>query len=307
MKSCENEQLEELWYIMYALSDTMFSKPEVSRGEKGTYMLSSESVMSTMNTIVSIDFCCQKGFFSDAFTLVRKYRDDLFQYLFLLNVVSSVRGMSEEELSKYDITDIQSFMEMFEKEIAILDSGERKTDREKAVEAWFFGNLIDEQHKKDRRKYFDTSKYKNYLADSNDKVSFMMKNYFEDIWENVDRVLNNYVHANGYGYITANYIQNVDKKIMLDKVVKIMQDITSMFLCVLAMIDALKMQSMDYIDALDCGMRPVEESKYWILPGIVDYMEKCCKPIHPNLLQYIEDNNGYGMKFFVSDYDIGEC
>ena len=212
--------------------------------------------------------------------------------------------MTEEELSKYDVTDVQSFMEMVEREIAILHSGERKTEIEKAVEAWFFGDLVNESHKDHRRKYFDTSKYKKNLVDSNDKVSFIMKNYFEDIWGKVDRILNNYVHANGYRYVTANYVQNIDEKQMLNKVIKTMQDITSMFLCVLAMIDALKMQSMDYIDALECEIQPDEELMYWIAPCIVHYMEEYCKPIHPDLLQYIEDNNEYGMKFLISDYDI---
>ena len=63
MESCKNEQLEEIWHIMFTLSDSMFSKPDISKGAKGTYMLSCESVMSAMNTIVSIDFCCQRGFF----------------------------------------------------------------------------------------------------------------------------------------------------------------------------------------------------------------------------------------------------
>lgn len=302
METCKNEQLEELREIMQVLSDSIFSKPEVSRSKNGTYILSCESVMSAMNTIQSIDYCCKRGFYADAFTLVRKYRDDLFQYLFLLKVVSSIRGMTDEELSEYDITDVQSFMEMLAKEIEILDSGERKSEMDKAVEAWFFGTLIFDENEKDRKKYFGTSKYKSFIENSNDQVSFMMKTYFNDVWSNVNRILNNYVHANGYQYIVANYAMNIDGKQMLNEVVTVMQNVTSIFLCVLAVIAPTKMQSADYIDALELGIEPEQGSECWVDPCVVEYMDKYCKPMHQGLLQYIEENNGYGMKFLLSDY-----
>ena len=108
----KDHDLEELWYIIYVLSDSMFTSPRSSIGEKGTYFLSCENVMSVMNTLVSIDFCADREHFSDAFTLASKYRDDLMQYVYLLNVVSRIRGLSDEELNKYDITDVQSFMKM---------------------------------------------------------------------------------------------------------------------------------------------------------------------------------------------------
>lgn len=82
--------------------------------------------MSVMNTLVSIDFCADREHFSDAFTLARKYRDDLMQYVYLLNVVSRIRGLLDEELNKYDITNVQSFMKMIETEITLLASGETK-------------------------------------------------------------------------------------------------------------------------------------------------------------------------------------
>ena len=35
----KDHDLEELWYIMYVLSDSMFTSPRSSIGEKGTYFL----------------------------------------------------------------------------------------------------------------------------------------------------------------------------------------------------------------------------------------------------------------------------
>ena len=63
------------------------------------------------------------------------------QYVYLLNVVSRIRGLSDEELNKCDITDVQSFMKMIEMEITLLASGETKNKEQKAVEAWFYKEL----------------------------------------------------------------------------------------------------------------------------------------------------------------------
>ena len=124
------------------------------------------------------------------------------QYVYLLNVVSRIRGLSDEELNKYDITDVQSFMKMIETEITLLASGETKNKEQKAVEALFYKELEMDTHSKDRKDYFDTSKYKHHLENSNDKLKHIMSSYFENIWRTVDRKLNNYVHGNGVNYIS---------------------------------------------------------------------------------------------------------
>lgn len=298
-----NLKLEELWYIMFSLSDSMFGSPKSSRGQKGVYFLSGENVMSAMNTLVTIDFCCIRGHFSDAFTLARKYRDDLLQYVYLLDVISQIRGLSDEELSKYNVMDVESFVKMLEEEIKILASGERKSKEQKAVEAWFFKELDQDIHTNDRREYFDASKYKCNLLKSNDKITFIMDVYLKNIWKNVDRKLNNYVHGNGINYIFANYVKSIDLQKMINELVEVMQNITSIFLSVLAMVDATQMHSSDYVDSLEFGEKPIEGSQYWVSPCIVEYMENNFKKIHKDLLQYIEDNNEYGMKFCMRNYE----
>ena len=49
--------------------------------------------------------------------------------------------------------------------------------------------------------------------------------------------------------------------------------------------------------------KPIEGSQYWVAPCIVEYMEKNFPKIDKGLLQYIEDNNDYGMKFCACDYE----
>lgn len=299
----KDQDLEELWYIMDVLSDSMFASPRSSIGEKGAYILSCENIMSVMNTLVSIDFCADRAYFSDAFTLARKYRDDLMQYVYLLNVVSRIRGLSDEELNKYDITDEQSLMKMIETEIALLVSGETKNKEQKAVEAWFYKELETDTHSKDRKDYFDTSKYKSHLENSNDKLKHVMSSYFENIWRTVDRKLNNYVHGNSVNYISVNYVRNIESSTIHNELIEVMKNITSIFLSALAMVDATQMRSTDYLDALELGEKPIEGSQYWVAPCIAEYMEKNFPEIDKGLLQYIEENNDYGMKFCACDYE----
>lgn len=300
----KNRKLEYIWYVMFALSDSMFSSPQVSMGEKGVYALSCENAMSAMHTIITIDFCCESGHFSDAFTLARKYRDDLMQYLYILDVMSRIHGLSDEEMLQYDMEDTQSVIKMLEDESRILVSCERKSREQMAVEAWFFKDLHQDNYRGDRTKFFGASKYKSYLVKSNDNCSFIMERYLKKIWETVDRTLNNYVHGNGINYIYANYAVGIRTRKMINEVVDVMQSITSIFLSMLAMIDATKMHSSDYIDALELGQDPIEGSQYWVSSCIVEYMEESFIKIDENLLPYIEANNGYGMKFRFCDYEI---
>lgn len=90
------KEIKDIWYIIVVLSDSIFSSIECSLGTKGQYALSCGVMMSAMNTVVAIDFCCGRGAYSDAYALKRKYRDDLMQYLFLLNVVKIYMGLHKK-------------------------------------------------------------------------------------------------------------------------------------------------------------------------------------------------------------------
>lgn len=158
-------------------------------------------------------------------------------------------------------------------------------------------------HSKDRKDYFDTSKYKRHLEKSNDKLEYIMSSYFENIWRTVDRKLNNYVHGNGVNYISVNYVRNIESSTIRNELIEIMENITSIFLSALAMVDATQMRSTDYLDALEFEEKPIEGSQYWVAPCIVEYMEKNFPKIDKGLLQYIEENNDYGIKFCTCDYE----
>ena len=65
------------------------------------------------------------------------------------------------------------------KEMQILSSGERKSQEELAVEAFMYNTIEDDLHSKDRRMYFDTSKYKANLMKRNPHIDVLMEKYLD--------------------------------------------------------------------------------------------------------------------------------
>ena len=272
-----NSELEDLWYVFVALSDITFSKPEFSLGKHGRYALSCETMMSAMNTITSIDFCMNRRAYADAYTLVRKLRDDLMQYLFILNVIKNMKKTSdmENDVSIEELfSDIDKLWNIINHDIQFLISGEGKSDAELAMESWMYNELEKNNNAEYRKKYYDTSKYKNYLISQNSEIKKLVEEFLNPLWKDVDRKLNNYVHGNGIKYITNNYVFQVKKNIQDAELVESVTMILTMFLSILALVDSTKMQSSDYLDALDMGEQPENNSQYWICPCIVDFMDQ---------------------------------
>lgn len=78
-----------------------------------------------------------------------------------------------------------------------------------------------------------------------------------------------------------------------------MQNITDIFLSLLALIDSKKLQSSDYLDALEMNIEPLEGSQYWICPIIEEYMND---RFNKKMLQYIQKNERNGMQIFKRDF-----
>lgn len=303
-ESCKNEELEEIRVILQCISDNMFMSPEVGINRQGTYFLSGESITAAENTICSIDFCCTKGFFSDAFTLVRKYRDDIIQYIFVANIIEHMHGLSEEESNEYFKSGLteESMYAAIIKEVQILSGGNQKSASEIAIELWLQGKLDRDDYFKERKEYFDTSKYMSFLKDDTD-VCILFDQFLQPIWKKTDRVLNNYVHANGRKYIIDNYPSYGDYARRKNDLITVVRNVTSIFLSILVLVQPNKVQSCDYRDYMECNSKPPEDCQYWVTPIIVEYMDKYFNDINSGLLDFLEKRNKYGMKLLLKDYE----
>ncbi|MDP3443705.1 MAG: hypothetical protein Q8T08_12670 [Ignavibacteria bacterium] len=62
------------------------------------------------------------------------------------------------------------------------------------------------------------------------------------------------------------------------------------------MVDSSLISSTDYIDHLDCNLEPPEDSQYSIAGFIQDYIDIKIHKLHPELKQYLIDNNINGIR-----------
>lgn len=145
-EGCQIAELDEIAMILMGISDNMFSGPSVSISDRGTYFLQGESITASENTIKSIDFCCHRGYFADAFTLARKYRDDIIQYVFIGQIVENMPRLDDDEFKKLYGTDltVENLIQAIESEMGILAAGTRKSATDLAVELWVYDALEDE-------------------------------------------------------------------------------------------------------------------------------------------------------------------
>ncbi len=285
-------KIEDIYHIFCCLSDTTFSAVELSIGKKGPYIISCETMMSMMKTIETIDFCCYRGAYSDAYMLIRKCRDDLLQYLFILKIIKNRHGLTEAELEQFCL-EPESLIKMIEMEMEVLISGDRKTEAELAAEKWFYNELSEAGNARDRKKFFEAAKYKSYLMCNDKDIKYIFQRFLCDKWKYEDRKLNNYVHTNGIKYLTDNYQfqENIEKKDQ--ELIETLQNVIDIFLTLLAVIDSTKLQSSDYRDAVETDTKPPEGSQYWVCPIIVGYMND---RFDIELLKYLQENEKNGMQ-----------
>lgn len=133
----------------------------------------------------------------------------------------------------------------------------------------------------------------------NDNITHILTEYkLNEYWEALRKRLNNYVHNNGASFSRHNHILIEDKNLgtHLKNISIRTTYISSFFLVVLLMIESSLISATDYIDHLDCNMKPPEDSQYFIANFVQDFIDRKISTIHPELKKYLKDNNIHGMK-----------
>ena len=80
-----------------------------------------------------------------------------------------------------------------------------------------------------------------------------------------------------------------------DEVISRLDFITAFFVVLLILIEPQMIQSIDYIDYMDCDLIPPENSQYIVAPGIQEFIEEYINQINPELKVFLRNNNKYGM------------
>lgn len=288
-----SKKLENDVYFLDGLNNLVvcYGRIKIFHSKSGPIILNTELIDSAVRTLNSIKLCCSIGSFSDANTLIRKYRDDLLLYVYSLDVINNRKNFIEGDLLNLNTDNVDEFGNTF----MDLRLNPKYTDDEIALEAWLNNKVNDLPGKLKFRISFE-----NYMDrfKQNPDITGILSNYgLANYWEELRNKLNDYVHNNGLNYACHNNTRLLDKnlKTLLDNVNTRVSYITTFFLILIIMTDATLISSTDMIDHLDMGITPPEGAQYWIASFIQEYIDEKVIPLHPELKAYLKDKNAYGM------------
>ncbi len=233
--------LNEIKYIKYFIYDF-----DCLNSNKSYYFYNGINIIpinvildSAHRSLNSIQLCCENCNLADAYTLIRKYRDDLFFYLYILYVQSNSDIFSENEINKH----------------------------EKNIIKWGKDNL----------KSLNINEILRYIGNSKFAKEAVIKYSLQDSFKKVSENLNNFVHSNGKSFYNKPYNYYSNNNLIKKYVEEIIYDInyiTSTFIFLLILIREDYIMSTDYVDSLEIGLNPQEGSQYWVAPFITEYINK---------------------------------
>lgn len=247
---------------------------------------------NSYTTLVNIRSCCANGGFSDANSLVRRLRDDLLLYVYILAVINQRKPFEEKSLENFSIDNIEELYNGIEAVVM----NPNMNDDESAVEAWL-QSTMENMPKKVKMK-LSFSNYMQFLRKNENVQNILTQYKLEDYWETLTEKLNNYMHNNGIKFTLDNNVgaDNKNLEIYLNNINIRVSYIMSFFLVLVSMIESALLCSGDIEDYLDMGEEPPEGCEYEIAPFIQKFIDEKVSTMHPELKQYLKDNNNYGMK-----------
>lgn len=291
------EKIDDVISLFEMLSNNASAKIKIRICSSRSYLMSDQTMQSSIYTLKSIAFCLKKSHISDAGVLTRKFRDDLIQFLFILETMELTQSLNACELDNYFDKGYEGIICGIEELYRIHESGIKKTKRDIAIDSWFDNSLKNKDSIQYRREFFDTSKYIHYLKKEK-QIKKLFDNYIGECWYLSDRKLNNYVHSNGREYIFRNIPQYTKQGFenYVEEITNLIIDIAAMFLCIYILIDPSCIQSSDFIDYTDAEMQPPENCQYWVAGIATYFIDKYVTQIHTGLKLYLKNENKYGMQ-----------
>ena len=206
-------------------------------------------------TAGSIISCCESGCMADAYSLLRKYLDDLFFYLYI--VVFGTCNMQENKSAA----------------IAKMETN---------IERWI-NNCLDDL-------YIGT--VLQAVGQSPRVKEAVQKYHLKSYFDALNPKLNNFVHSNGVSFYNQNvnaYKEGTLKN-QMQALLKDMRFISITFLFLLTLCSPLSIMSTDYVDCLDCNETPPEGSQYWVAPFVTRFFTDNLDLIDESCMRYLQDN-----------------
>ena len=256
-------------------------------------------LMSAERTLESIEICCTLGNFSDANILLRRYRDDLFFYLYII-IVSQKTKLGDDEndenminwlnnnlenvtdISQISDVQLEEFFRCFNANINETEQNEKNDNHVKNINRWLSNELKN------------LSGILKYIAEFSELSDAVKKYNLKTTFDSIGKKLNDFVHANGISYYNKpyNHYGEGELKKVCDDLQEALDYVTVTFLFLSALCNPLSIMSSDYIDYLDSGELPPEGSQYWVAPFVIDHFQNNKKYLDSNCMEYIQEKTG---------------
>ncbi len=213
------------------------------------------AISKTLNSIKEV---LLKLRFSDSYTLLRKYYDS-----FMINIYVNLYLCDKIDIRNY-------ILPMFNKLL------------NKKIDSWYNGT-------EKIPKFATISNYINKSERLKPITNILNSN---DSYRKIRERCNDFVHNNFYKNFALNG-DNYETYANVDLLDTFSSDLIALFIkhiAYLFYLDDTYMRSTNYIDALDSGMTPEENSQYMVASFIQDIFDKYVKIYNPEIAQEIRNN-----------------
>ncbi|MBD5527616.1 MAG: hypothetical protein HDR02_04285 [Lachnospiraceae bacterium] len=244
--------LSELGYLAFGRDMSIFRR---IGAVNGNIILDSAT-----RTMESIRYCCMNANLADAYSLLRKYRDDLFYYVYLFAVA--------------DNSDFTQFVDIHQ-----LNEDEK--------------NIWDWVH--NQQKGLHIGSVLKCIA-SHPLARKAVKDFkLKDSFDKLADKLNNYVHSNGRLFYNEPYSKLVTENKIKEECKELDEAaifITMTFLFLVVLINPLLIMSYDYIDYLEVGDTPPDGSQYWVAPFVSNFINSHKDVLDERCDNYLREKTG---------------
>ena len=205
---------------------------------------------SLAGTLDSVRVVLKQGRINDAYALLRKYHDGIITVIYI-----NVYIVENYSIDNFVIEKIQNWV----KNNQILPSSKKMLNA-----------IRNHKPLEGLEKLFD----------------------FDGQYYQIRRLLNGNTHYNKLYYLWLNnnmiYIPNRTKE--LDQLYFCTLHLFIFHFAYMYSLNPHYMVSTDYIDALDLGMQPEEDSQYWVAPYVKAVFEKYIATKRPDIAQYMKNH-----------------
>lgn len=244
-------QLTEYADFYRSLSDSTMSW--ISQGTNSAINIDTYVFSSMQGTLESINDILFKGRINDAYALLRKYYDAT-----IINLYSNLYLSDNFSIDNFIVEKINNWIK----------GKEKIPSFEKMSEYIIKSNKVSEITKLVYSKgAFKGSSFEDLRQRCNEHTHYF---YYHNLLSNDNEV----------------YLQN--RLATLDSFSKDLKDIFILHLSYLFYQNDHYMMSSDYVDSLDCGLTPEEDSQYWVAPFIQDIFDKVIKVNRPDIAETIK-------------------